>query len=145
MNLVSSLLAAFVLLGGAACASKNGGHAIVGRWLLAAGGANERAILDLKADRSYSLRHWVEFHDIHGEDLGSWSLIDGVIALTPAVRGTAQGEVFLPHHCARLQIATYEKEMALVSVSVPIVPYTIREHAIFLKENRLSFKFEVRQ
>jgi hypothetical protein len=128
------IVLAVVAFGGVACVSKNPSHAIAGRWLLVAGGANERIVLDLKEDQTYVLRHWVEFHDIRGEDKGSWMLSGGIISLSPEVRGAAQGEMFLPHHCAKLQIATHEKDLALVSVTVPRIPYSVREHAIFLKE-----------
>lgn len=134
MKLIAAILLVAVMLGGSACVSKTKSQGIAGRWLLVAGGQNEHVILDLKEDHTYALRHWVDFHDINGADRGSWSLNDGIVSLVPTVRGAEQGEVFVPFHCAKLQIANYGEDLALVSVSVPIVPYTDRQHAIFLKE-----------
>lgn len=109
-------------------------QAIVGTWMLVAGGLNERIVLSLKEDQTYTLLHWVELHDIRGEDSGTWMLHEGIVSLSPKIQGTVPGEMFVPYHCAKLQIATYGNELALVSVSVPVIPYTMRQHAIFLRE-----------
>jgi len=109
-------------------------RSLSGHYVLIAGGYNERLVLDLKEDWTYTLWHSVDFHDIAGQDRGSWSFAAGIVALKPTVHGAADGDEFLPYHCARLRVQERGTDVLLISESVPLVPAATPERAVLIKQ-----------
>ena len=139
MKALPAIVLSFLAIIFSGCVSKLT-HSLVGRYVLVAGGYNERMTLDLKADRSYTLWHTVDFHEIDGEDRGTWGFDGRVVALKPTEHGAADGDMFLPYHCARLVVEKRGSELLLVSESVPLIPAATRQRAVFIKQtpNQIS-------
>ncbi|MDP3071587.1 MAG: hypothetical protein Q8N18_14955 [Opitutaceae bacterium] len=133
MQRITGLFLGFVLLCSVGCTSVKTDQ-LMGRYVLTEGGYNERLLLVLNPDQTYTLHHSVIFHDIDGRDEGSWAFNDGIVVLAPKVRGTPEGEMFLPYHCAKLRIEKNGNEFFLVSVSVPMIPFATRTRAVLVRE-----------
>ncbi len=112
---------------------------LAGRYVLSAGGYNERLLLVLNKDQTYTLYHTVIFHDIAGRDQGSWELKDGIVALTPKARGTVEGEMFLPDHCSKFSMQKNGNEISLVSVSIPMISASTRTRAVLVRERKQEY------
>ena len=106
------------------------------------GGFNESLYLELRSDDTYSLQHVFigdviaadgTFNSSGGEDTGTWSLEDGIVALKATKIGTDRSPMFLPAYCGRFKVGSEGGKVSLTSVLTPAIPAGSPEKIVLVR------------